>query len=136
MNRGVLSEVGIHQKDMPRARLEGYRLVIEPLANLVEDRAAHCWGIVGKLTHRELIRLYNHASSILGGSYHPHPVVVDGSEGSAPVPALCYISHDMVPAPAVPEYVDRVLKPAVAAGFPAEYLEHIRSFGHRAGFPR
>ena len=45
-----------------------------------------------------------------------------------PKPALCYISHAMTPAPAERAYVDRIVSPAEELGFPAWYLDRLRSF--------
>jgi hypothetical protein len=57
-----------------------------------------------------------------------HPAsVVNRADGTAAA-ALCYLSHDMQVAGADAGYVDRILKPAQAYGFPKWYLDHIASF--------
>lgn len=128
INFQVLAEAGIDERPYEPVRLPGYRLVIEPLANLVADEASQAYGILTGLTHRELDRLYQeHARLKLGGVYHPEAVLVFNID-NALMPALCYLSHDMQPARPDPAYVDRILQPAKDYGFPADYLEDIESF--------
>lgn len=128
INFDVLSEVGVHERAFQAARLPGYRFQIRPLANLVADEGNQAFGIITRLSHRELDRLYTeHARDKLGGWYLPEAVLTFTIE-NALRPALCYLSHDMQPGVPDPAYVDRILYPAREYGFPADYLEHIESF--------
>lgn len=128
INFDVLAEAGIDERPYDLVRLPGYRLHIGPLANLVADEASQAYGILTRLTHNELHRLYNgHAREKLGGVYHPEAVLVFNID-NALMPALCYLSHDMQPAEPDPGYVDRILRPAREYGFPADYLADIESF--------
>lgn len=128
INFSVLREAGIEERHYEPARLPGYQLVIEPLANLVHDSGSQAFGILTSLSHRELEDLYTgHALKKLGGLYLPEAVLVFTND-NAMHPALTYISHDMEAAKADSDYVGRIFQPAREYGFPPEYLEHIESF--------
>lgn len=127
INFQVLQEVDIEKRDFVVGSVHGWALTIGPLANLVPQKQGIAYGILMKLTHTELDRLYQeHAIGKLGGVYLPEAVIVCHSEGVFS-PALCYISHSMEAKPANPDYVDRILNPAKAYGFPEWYLSHIAS---------
>lgn len=128
INFKVLSEVAIGERDFQVCKVDGYKLTISPLANLRPKADGTAYGIVTKLTHRELRRLYEeHARGRLGGEYLPEAVIAVGPDGK-PIPALCYISHNMKAEKADPAYVNRILYPAKEYGFPAGYLRHIEAF--------
>lgn len=72
-------------------------------------------------------RIYTHAQDVLGGVYLPRAVLAHTLSGQTE-PALCYIAPSLEPAPASPDYVDRILEPARRYGFPPWYLERLESF--------
>lgn len=127
MNRDVLAEVDIEPETMEVATLHDYDIHIGPLANVVRAAGSTVWGVVTQATHDQLARLYRHAREVLGGSYHPEAVLVRDAAGNAR-PALCYISHDLEPATASADYVDRVVEPGREYGFPEPYLAKLESF--------
>jgi len=128
INFDVLAEAGIGERHYEAARLPGYRLVIQPFANLVPDAACQAYGILTKLSHAELDRLYDeHARQTLGAEYRPEAVLAFNIE-NALMPALCYMAHDMKPAAPDPDYVDRILDPAREYGFPADYVADIEAY--------
>jgi gamma-glutamyl AIG2-like cyclotransferase len=127
MNPDVLREVEIDLRAPQVARLSGYELTIRPRANLTRSDRHVAWGVVAELDHRELERLYAHASDVLGECYLPEAVLVE-HEGGRFRPALCYLCHSMVPRPAETAYVERVAAPARALALPAWYIAHIESF--------
>ncbi len=128
INFEVLEEVDIMPRPYEVCRVNGFRLTISPLANLVPDPQGSTYGILTKLSHPELECLYNeHARGKLGGIYLPEAVLVYQSNGIY-TPALTYISHDMPPAKTDPAYVARIYGPAEKYGFPKWYLAHIASF--------
>jgi hypothetical protein len=106
------------------ARLYGYDIRIAPLANLVPSDRHSVYGIAVTATHAELERLYAHARDVLGGVYLPEAVLVQTAEG-AWLPALCYISPGMETRAPDPDYVERIVRPARALGFPAWYIERL-----------
>ena len=128
INFDVLKEVNIRKRAFAVGRINGYVLTIAPLANLSFSQPGSAYGIITKLTHAEMDRLYHdHARIKLGGEYFPEAVIVYQLNGMY-TPALCYISHNMPAADADPAYVERILRPTKEYGFPKWYLDHIESF--------
>jgi Gamma-glutamyl cyclotransferase, AIG2-like len=132
MNRAVLSEVDLAPAAFEVTRLDGYDIRIAPRANLVRSSERCVYGVLAEATHAELARLYAHAKDVLGETYLPHPVLAQTSAG-AWVAALCYIAPAMAERPPDPAYVERILEPARALGFPAGYLERLASAGAGGG---
>jgi hypothetical protein len=126
MNPAVLREVELVPARFEVARLDGYDIRIEPRANLVSSTQDCVYGVLAEATHAELARLYSHAKDVLGETYLPHPVLTQIGSG-AWVPALCYIAPSMVPRPPDPAYVDRIVQPARAFGFPEWYIRRLES---------
>ena len=127
INLNVLNEVELVPEKYEVAKLNGFDIQIEPLANLVRsDR--HCvYGIVATATHSELKKLYAHAEHILGGVYLPKAVITETLDGKWR-PALCYIAPSMEPKPADNDYIDRIVGPAREYGFPKWYIERLEIF--------
>ena len=127
MNRAVLAEVGLAPTHWEPALLPGFDIRIAPRANLISSPGHTVFGVLASATHRELERLYVHAHDVLGETYLPHPVLVHIQTGTTR-PAFCYIAPHMIERPAGRDYVDRILEPARAFGFPTWYLAHLESF--------
>ena len=127
MNRDVLEEVDLAPQEMRVATLRGFDIRIGPLANLVHSADQTVYGILTTATHAELERLYAHAREILGGTYLPEAVVVQTLDGNS-VPALCYIASSMQAGRASNDYIDRIVAPARAHGFPSWYVSKLESF--------
>lgn len=130
MGRDVLEEAGLEPAPMEVARVVGFDIRIEPRANLVRAYERCVYGVVTHATHADLRRLYAHAQDVLGEAYLPEAVLAE-SLHSTWVPALAYVAPEMEPRPADPAYVDRILGPARALGFPAWYVERIAAFRGR-----
>ena len=127
INAGVL-ESGIHLDDCEVATLAGYELIIAPRANLRPAAEHIAWGILTRVSHGDLERLYrDHAHRVLGQVYQPFPVIAQLRHGHIR-PALCYISLDMRPGPVDPDYVARIATPAAQLGFPKSYVDRIWAF--------
>jgi hypothetical protein len=127
MNPEVLAQLEIELEAAEVAQLDGFELVIAPLANLVRTEAHTAFGVVGRLPHAQLDELYAHARDALGGLYLPEAVLVRARSGRY-LPALCWISPQLEPGPIDADYVDRIATPAREFGFPRWYVEHIESF--------
>ncbi len=123
----VLKEVGLVPDEYEVARLSGFDIQIQPLANLIKSDEHSVYGIVASATHEELGRLYQHAEHVLGGVYLPEAVLTETKDGKLR-PALCYIAPSIEPKPAANEYIDRIVAPAKEYGFPAWYIERLESF--------
>jgi hypothetical protein len=127
MNRDVLRQVHYTPEHFEPARLDGFDIRISPRANLVRSDRDCVYGVLATATHAELARLYAHAQDVLGELYLPEAVLAQTRAGTWR-PALCYLCPSMEARPAAADYVDRILQPANALGFPGWYLERIESF--------
>jgi len=126
MNLEVLREVGVKEPSHEAARLPGYCLEIAPLANLVADAGSQAYGIITKLTHEEIDRLYGRqACGLSGGGYKPEAVLAFTIDNSL-IPALCYRAPAMQPAAPEQGYVDLIVEAAREHGFPADYVADIQ----------
>lgn len=126
MNAAVLREIGLVPERLEVARLDGYDIRVAPRANLVPSQEHCVYGVLAQATHAELDRLYAHAKDALGETYLPHPVLTQTSAGGWR-PALCYIATVMAPGPVDPAYLERILAPARALGFPQWYIARLES---------
>ncbi len=127
MNAKVLQEIDLAPERFEVASLRGFDIAIKPLANLFRSDRHTVYGIVAKVTHTDLARLYAHARDVLGGTYHPEPVLVDTENGERR-PALCYVAPSMESRTADNEYIDRIVGPAREFGFPDWYIQRLESF--------
>ncbi len=127
INFDVLKEVGLVPDEYEVARLSGFDIQIQPLANLTKSDEHSVYGIVASATHEELGRLYQHAEHVLGGVYLPEAVLTETKDGKLR-PALCYIAPSIEPKPAANDYIDRIVALAKEYGFPAWYIERLESF--------
>lgn len=127
MNRTVLGEVGLRLDEAEVARLSGWDIVIRPRANLERSETASVHGILTRLGHDELARLYAHARDVLGEVYLPEAVIVETRAGAWRA-ALCYVCHEMAPRPAEAAYVERIIDAACEHGLPAEYVTRLERF--------
>lgn len=127
MNFDVLKEVDLMPERWEVAKLYGFDIRIQPRANLIRSDQHCVYGIIAAATHEELQRLYAHAQGVLGEVYLPEAVLIETLDGKW-LPALCYICPEMQPRPAAEDYLDRIIKPAKALGFPQWYIVRLESF--------
>jgi hypothetical protein len=124
INRHVLRQVGFDPEVFEVAKLSGFDIRIQPLANLVRSDQHCVYGIVARATHEELHRLY---SQDWVGTYLPESVLVETLDGKWRA-ALCYLAPAPEPAPASNDYIDRIVGPAREYGFPAWYIARLEGF--------
>lgn len=127
MNFDVLKEVDLMPERWEVAKLYGFDIRIQPRANLIRSDQHCVYGIIAAVTHEELQHLYAHAQGVLGEVYLPEAVLIETLDGKW-LPALCYICPEMQPRPAAEDYLDRIIKPAKALGFPQWYIARLESF--------
>ena len=127
INLDVLKKVGLVHERYEVARLSGFDICIQPLANLVRSDQHCVYGIVALATHEELRRLYDYAQNHLGGTYLPEPVLVETLHGKCRA-AFCYIALSMAACAPSNDYIDRIGGPARQYGFPAWYIARLESF--------
>lgn len=124
----ALEAAGLTKRAFAPACINGYELVIQPHANIVEGGDGIVYGILANMTHAELDELYaKYISSLTNATYHPEAVLVS-TRGGKIAPALVYICHKMEPGLADPAYIDTIVKAATSYGFPKWYVERISSF--------
>jgi hypothetical protein len=127
MNRRVLSDLGLTPEELEPARVAGWDIAIHPRANMVRSETASVHGVLARMTHDELSRLYAHAKDVLGEVYLPEAVLAETRTGTMR-PALCYVCPGMDPRPPAEDYVDRIVDAACEAGLPAAYVARLESF--------
>ena len=126
MSPGVLAKADVHPTDLQKARLDGWELAIAPRATLVPAAKSSVYGVVARLTHADLDRLY--AKDLFGfGAYLPEAVLVTRDAGG-PLPAISYIAWQLEGGKPTPEYLEKILSVAQEYSFPEDYVRHIQSF--------
>jgi hypothetical protein len=124
INPHVLKQSGFSLEQYEVAKLPGFDIQIQPLANLVQSDEDSVYGILVQASHEELTRLYSQGWV---GTYLPEPVLVQTTSG-AWRPAFCYIAPAKDLKQAADDYIDRIVGPARAYGFPDWYIARIERF--------
>ena len=127
INHEVLKEVNIFPEKWETAMLPGFDITIKPYANLIKSQKDCVYGILIKLTHEELKRLYSHAEDVFHEIYQPEAVLVQTKDEKW-IPALCYICHNMEESAADKNYINRIVEPAKEYNFPEWYIEKLEGF--------
>jgi hypothetical protein len=123
MDRDVLETKGIHPVGARLAAVPGFRLRIGARAALVPVADEEVHGVLMRLTHAELAKLYSDPSVQV---YRPEPVLAIAADG-ARVAALCYNLPEAPPAEEHnAEYAGKLRILAQRIGLPAEYVSSIR----------
>jgi hypothetical protein len=123
MDQQLLEAKGVHPTDIRAAVLEGFALRIGARAALVPTPGTRVHGLLMRLSHAEMEKLYSEDSV---RAYRPEPVLVRVHDGEA-VAALCY----NLPEPPSPdernvEYATKLRALARQIGLPAEYVASIK----------
>ena len=122
MDGSLLQGKGIRLPDLRVATVSGFRLRIGQRATLVPDQKGLVYGVIAKLSHKEIEQLYSEPSV---QDYQPEAVVAKMADGRS-LPALCF--NLVTPPPADehnPEYGRMLRELAEQLGFPAEYVRSI-----------
>lgn len=123
INPTIMQQLGMAPGAQEIAMLPGYELQISPFMNLVRNDRQSAYGLLLSLTHNEIEHVYGQ----LKAKYYPYPVLARDREGRERA-ALCYLLTKLEAGQAEARYVNNLLEPATALGFPGWYLDHIRSF--------
>jgi hypothetical protein len=123
INQRMLDRLGVNPAHREKAVLSGYELTISPYVNLRREPFGTVFGQIMSVSHDELTKIYQQ----LKVKYLPQAVSVADSNGQQ-VAALCYMAPHMDPGIAEYDHVWMLLDAALQNGFPAWYLELIRSF--------
>jgi hypothetical protein len=123
MDRELLEAKGVLPADIRLAAVSGFAIRIGARAALVPAPAAEVHGVLMKLSHADLEKLYSEPSV---QAYRPEPVLAVARDGAA-VAALCY----NLPEPPAPderndEYAAKLRALAKRIGLPSAYVASIR----------
>jgi hypothetical protein len=127
INLDVLRILGVTPGKYEAARLTGFDIQIQPLANLIRSEKDCVYGIIALVSHDELRKLYDYAKNELRTVYLPVPVMVESFDGVARA-ALCYIAPAMKLRTPNSDYIERIVAPAKEYGFPDWYVERLEAF--------
>lgn len=128
MSAEVLSGFGVNPEQVVPAKLDGFRLTIQPRANLIDDAGASVYGSIALLTHNELDTLYRDLEQTHQLVYRPRAVLTQAIDSSETIPALCYFEHDMTDAVADPEYVAKLAQCVRALNHPESFAKEVERF--------
>ncbi len=128
MNPDALTAVGASPKDCETGYVEGFQLTVGPIANLAEKEGARAYGLIARLHHDDLNKLYGGDPAALQGSvYLPEAVLVQTADGRA-FPAMTYICPALSGAAADPAYITKLIAAAEKLSLPYSYIDQIRAF--------
>jgi len=126
MNPDVLRASGTQPMDCEIGYVEGLRLTVGPLANLEESKGSRAYGLLARLSHEDLSRLYGGDPAALQGIvYLPEAVLVHTINGQT-IPAMTYICPTLSGGIADAAYVAKLVVAAEKIGLPADYVSHLR----------
>jgi hypothetical protein len=122
MDHRLLEGKGIQPGDIRVAAVSGFQLRVGARATLVPAPAAEVYGVLMRLSHADLDRLYSEPSV---QAYRPEPVLAVDRNG-ATVAALCYnLPQPPAPAEHDPEYAAKLRTLAQQLGLPSDYVSSI-----------
>lgn len=128
MNPDVLRAADASPKDCETGYVEGFELTVGPIANLAEKEGARAYGLIARLHHDDLEKLYGGDPSALKGAvYLPEAVLAQTDDGRA-FPAMTYICPVLSGAAPDPAYIAKLVAAAEVLGLPAYYIDQIGAF--------
>jgi len=123
MDDQLLDGKGIRPVDIRLAAVPGFVLRIGARAALVPAPGSEVHGVLMKLTHADIEKLYSEAGV---QAYRPEPVFAVPRNG-ATVAALCYnLPEPPSPDERNPEYASKLRSLAQRLGLPGDYVASIR----------
>ena len=137
-NRAFRERRRMRPLDQCVGRIRGYRLRFNlegrpkgraAPANLAPDVESEVWGVLYRLTRRDLLRL-DATEGVPGGGYRPQWFDAEDCEGR-PFPAVAYIArgHEADGHPSL-RYLTLLREGARANGLPAHWLQFLDSVEH------
>src|SRR6185437_10072422 len=123
MDQQLLIGKGVQPIDIRPAAVPGFALRIGARAALVAAPTGQAHGLLLKLTHAELDRLYADPGV---QAYRAEPVLAIESDGTV-VPALCYnLPEAPAPTERNPDYAAKLRSLAHRVGLPDSYVASIQ----------
>jgi hypothetical protein len=128
INLKILKEKDLLPERYEVARLFGYDIYIQPIANVVPSDSHVVYGILlatSREKHQKILTALTQGT--MGSVYLPEAVLVETLENKWK-PALCYMASRTEPKPASPDYLDPFVRSAKEWKFPEWYIKHLESF--------
>lgn len=128
INLEILKEKDLFPEQHEVAKLYGYDIYVQPIANLVRSERALVYGILLGTTrekHQKILTALTQGT--MGNIYLPEAVLVETIEGMWK-PALCYMASRNEVTPSSSDYLDPFVKSARDWKFPEWYIKHLESF--------
>lgn len=123
MDEQLLAGKGVRPDDIRPAAVPGFALRIGARAALVPTPTGQVHGLLMKLTHEDIERLYSEPTV---RAYRPEPVLAVVRDGET-VAALCYnLPEAPSPTERNPEYVAKLRSLAQRVGLPSNYVVSIQ----------
>jgi hypothetical protein len=123
MDPQLLGTKGVHPLDVRIAAVPGFMLRIGARAALVPAPRGKVHGVLMKLFHAEIEKLYSDPGV---DAYRPEPVLAIESSGAS-VAALCYnLPEPPLPGESNAEYASKLRSLAQRIGLPDDYTTTIR----------
>ena len=127
MDPQLLREHGLEPRVEGVAELPGHALRIGEKAVLVATPESSAWGLVMRMTHSELERLYSGAGV---EQYRPEPVTVVMAADGSTRECSCYnLPAEELGESVNVDYADKLAALATRLSLPAEYVREIRANG-------
>jgi len=122
MDEDALREQGLRPAGARQALVDGFVLRLGARATLVPDAGQSVHGMLMRLTHDELDRLYAEPSV---SAYRPEPVIAKLANGES-VAALCFnLPRAPDGASSNPDYAEKLKAVARKLGLPESYIRSI-----------
>ncbi|NGX46706.1 MAG: hypothetical protein K1000chlam3_00067 [Chlamydiae bacterium] len=124
----ILKEKDFFPEQHEIARLYGFGIYIQPIANLIPSDSQVVYGILLATTREKHQKIFTALTrGTMGSIYLPEAVLVETLEGKLK-PALCYIASRAELKPANPDYLNPFVQSAKEWKFPQWYIKHLESF--------
>ena len=122
MDEDALREQGLRPAGARQALVEGFVLRLGARATLVPDAGQSVHGMLMRLTHDEVDRLYAEPTV---SAYRPEPVIAKLANGES-VAALCFnLPRAPDGASSNPDYAEKLKAVARKLGLPESYIRSI-----------
>jgi Gamma-glutamyl cyclotransferase, AIG2-like len=124
MDQQLLEAKGVHPTDIRLAVVSGFVLRIGARAALVPTPASQVHGLLMRLSHADIEKLYAEPSV---RAYRPEPVLAVTAPNGTAVAALCYnLPEPPSPVERNAEYASKLRSLAERVGLPTDYVESIQ----------
>jgi hypothetical protein len=126
MRSEVMQQAGFAPDNIEVAQLHGHDICLDPHANVFKSPMHSVFGILVKISHAELDRMYG-ANGV--GIFLPEAVLVSTLEGRWE-PAMCYMPPHRTDTLPDQSYLARLIEAAQARNLPSTYIARLQAYAH------